>query len=591
MSLSKQEFTDAGRSMLGRAQNGATLTITKIVVGSGQASQPSDLWPLTALKVQEMNVVISAKRDYGQGTLLVEGSFTSPQAPHAFSMREVGIMAHIASEADRLYSVANCFTDAPIPIDPASPTVETFKIKLIVDRIPTANLVVQIGPSENVIGSNIGPDTVGAGVYKDAAGNVLNFKRLVQGANMDIHESADENSIYIGMNLLPNNVDLYVPMSYANPPSGAMLFPTIQAAHDYLLGFTIPPDKHATIHLDAGVFQGAGNSPCYLTHPNASQITLIGRPRKDFTIAAGPNRVDPTHKNVQINGNIAELIVGLPVYVMNSDTGWAGGCYITGKSGQIITLSVLKRDTQTEYNLNNSGNFGACRLSYFPSIIYEANPNPGQPWTAASMNVVCGENCTVTNVCIIGGYHVLTVPGNRSVIGNVFCLGTGGLGATGISAGDNCVVQWPSDVIVTDCDVGLSGAFTAHNANVEVIVNACTNGIAGRTGCVFGAVPGIVTATGKIQLVHNATGCRNWGNILEFGHTYFVKNDVGFDCANIGAIVFGAVGGNWLLYNGLDLRATMMGLINYSKGGGGEPVCNPVKNTAGLNQNSYIAVS
>ena len=218
MSISKQEFTDAGKSMLGRAQNAERLTISKIVVGSGSAAQPSDLWPLTALKVFEMNVAISTKNDYGDGTLLVEGSLRSDQAPHAFDLREVGVMAHVGTEADRLYSVANCFAEPPNQVDPASPTIEVFKIKLIVDGVPTANVAVSISPSENVVGENIGADIVSPGVYHDALGNVLHFKRLVQGANMDIHDSTDGNSIYIGMNLLPNSVDLYVPMSYVGAP-------------------------------------------------------------------------------------------------------------------------------------------------------------------------------------------------------------------------------------------------------------------------------------------------------------------------------------------------------------------------------------
>ena len=144
MSLSLQEFTNAGKSMLGRAQNREVLTITKIVVGSGSAVQPSDLLPLTALKVKEMDVVISAKVDYGNGTMLVEGSFRSDAAPHAFYLKECGIMAHIGAEADRLYSCANVFAGAADYVDPAAATIQSFKIKLIIDRVATGDVIVQI---------------------------------------------------------------------------------------------------------------------------------------------------------------------------------------------------------------------------------------------------------------------------------------------------------------------------------------------------------------------------------------------------------------------------------------------------------------
>lgn len=304
MSLSKQEFTDAGRSMLGRAQNGERLTISKIVVGSGAATQPSELWPRTALIVQEMNVVISTRRDYGQGTLLVEGSLRSDQAPHAFDLREVGVMAHIGAEADRLYSVANCFAEPPDHIDPAAPTIQVFKIKLIVDRIPTGDLIVQIGPSENVTGENIGLDTTGPGPYKEALGNVLRFKRLRQGIGMEVYEEPGGDVIYIGRAVLHQNLDLYVPLTYQGITDPDVLFPTIQAAHDYLLGFGIPTNLVARIHVDTGHF--ALDTSTKITHPDARQIQILGRDVIKRTVTGNITSAGPL-PNVLVTLNIADV--------------------------------------------------------------------------------------------------------------------------------------------------------------------------------------------------------------------------------------------------------------------------------------------
>jgi hypothetical protein len=577
MSLSKQEFTDAGRSMLGRAQNGATLTITKIVVGSGTAAQPSDLWPLTALIAQEMNVTISAKRDYGQGTLLVEGSFTSPQAPHAFSMREVGIMAHIASEADRLYSVANCFTDAPIPIDPASPTVETFKIKLIVDRIPTANIVVQIGPSENVIGSNIGPDTVGAGVYKDAAGNVLNFKRLVQGANMDIHEAADENSIYIGMKVLPNNLDLYVPLTYPGISDPNVLFPTIQAAHDYLLSFMIPTDKYATIHVAAGSFTGRLN----LWHPNGSQIALVGWPRQDRP-ATAINYVNATSKKVNV-ATPNDFTVNQPVWLMTA-LGWTGGSYIVAKGASDVTLHTYDRGGRTPYTIAVGAAQGA-RISWCPTVLV----SPDQPpWTGDEVLCNCNYG-SVTNLTLVGGYRCLALSSTRCAIGNIYALN----GAVGIAGGPFVVLNGGTDIVVTECGFGLSigtvlNGIGGSPRSVDFCANSCDCGIAVGGNGALGAVPGVGSATGVIYLNNNGEGVRGWGNTLSIGNVVFSKNDTGFDSAYCGTLIFGPFV-NYPYDNRVDLYAHGMGFIEYYKGAGAEPICNPVKNTTG-NANAYIHV-
>lgn len=575
--------------MLGRAQAGATLTISKIVVGSGAATVPSQLWPLTALITQEMNVTISSQRDFGDGTLLVEGNFRSDAAPHAFDLREVGVMAHVAAEADRLYSVANVFADVPVHIDPAAPVITAFKIKLIVDRIPSANVVVQIGPTEAITGENVGSDTIGPGFYKESIGNVQRFKRAAAGVGMVVTEDVAENVVTFATNQLTVSVDLYVPMNYPSPPPGALLFPTIQDAHTYLLGFRIPADKTATIHLAAGLFQGTGNAPVVFYHPDTTQIRVIGQPRVDKTITAGPNYLDATHKNVTVSGSVADLYVGQPVYLYNCDIGWNGGCYITAKAGNVITLSVLKRDTQTAYTLNNSGNFGVPRLSYFPTIIYLPNPNPGQPWTGNSLNFTCGEGMAVSNVCIIGGYRALSMPGRGSVT-NVQCFCTGGPGGVGIAGGDPLVIGWPSDVVVSDAGTGITGNLIGHNVGVRIIVNACDLGL-GITGAA-GAVPGVGTTNpAELHLVHCATGARNWGAVTEIGKCLYVKNDTGFDAANLGCFIFGSVGGNWPFQNGKDLYAHGMGFINYSQGGSGlVPNCDPDAGVYGQNANSFISV-
>jgi hypothetical protein len=345
MSLAQQEFTNAGKSMLGRAQAGETLTISKIVIGNGSASQASDLWPLTALIGWKMDVTISGKDDYGDGTLLVEGSFLSNTAPAVFQLREVGIMAHIAAEADRLYSVANVFTDLPDTIDPASPSLQAFKIKLIIDRIPAANLVIQIGPSENVIGQNLATAAIGPGVYKDAAGNVLSFKRLAAGTGIELVEDTPQTYITIGQKVLKQNLDLYVPATYQNPPAGTQpeqFFATIQAAHDYLLTFHIPADKLATIHVDSGRF--TQSVPINFSHPDSKQIQVIGRDittkvvSGTITRAGALPNIDVT---IPIPSGTSGIAVNDVVYLYDAPNAQYESCgYVTVVSPTSITVRM-----------------------------------------------------------------------------------------------------------------------------------------------------------------------------------------------------------------------------------------------------------
>jgi hypothetical protein len=584
MSLAKQEFTDAGRSMLGRAQNAELLRVTKIVVGSGVASAPSELWPLTALKAYVMDVVISSKRDLGNGIMLVEGNFRSDQAPHAFDLREVGVMAHIAAEADRLYSVSNVFAETPDHIDPAAPTVQVFKIKMIVDRIPTGNITVSIGPSEAVMGENIGSDTTGPGPYKETTGNVLRFKRIVQGTAMEIHDEPGGDTIYIGTSVLHNNLDLYVPETYPGITDPNVLFPTIQAAHDYLLQFHIPPDKLATIHLWKGLFDGRVT----LGHPDSQQIFLVGQPRIDIPVTA-INYVSPTQKNVACaNAAATGLTNGVPCYLMNVDAGWAGGCVAQNVAAAFVTCSTLKRDTQAVYNLSDTGQFGAARrLTWMPSIIYVANPNPGQPWPATHVNVAAPNGLNVQNVCVIGGFHGLSLGGTRSTVKDVYITGCG----VALSIAGYCVVGWPSDVVCTDSDFGFGGGGTlvGHNQNVNLCANACGAGISTGDGSGYGAIPGVPAISGKVYLNHCYQGARNWGATIELGNVYFVNCDVGLEADYGGIFIFGPFS-NFRGNNGVDLKAFGTSFITYKQGTGGAPTCNPAAGLSGGNYGSYISV-
>lgn len=574
MSLAKQEFTNAGRSMLGRAQNAERLTISKIVVGSGSATQPSDLWPLTALRAQEMNVVISSKVDLGGGVMLVEGSLRSDQAPHAFDLREVGVMAHIAAEADQLYSVGNVFAEAPDHIDPAAPTIQVFKIKLIIDRIPTGQITVSISPSENVIGENIGAASVGAGAYRDAAGNVLYFKRFVEGPAIDIEETPD--TITIGQPMLKNNLDLYVPMNYPGITDPNVLFPTIQDAHNYLLKFMIPTDKYATIHVAAGSFTGR----LYLWHPNGSQIALIGWPREDRVVTA-VNYVSPTTKNVQVTGNIAALVATYPVWLMNC-LGWTGGTWVTAKSGQVLTVATWDQGGRPPYNITGLGT--NPRLSWNPTVIVTPD---AKPWTGDEILCACNYG-SISNMTFFGGYRALALSGDRCALSNIFCLAA----QVGIACAPLTVLNGNSDIIVTDCDFGMNIGTTLNGIggtrSVDFCANACGCGIAVGGNGGLGAVPGVGAPTGVIYLINNAEGVRNWGNTLSIGNVLFSKNDTGFDAAYCGTIIFGPFP-NTPYDNRLDLYAHGMGYIEYFKGTGAEPTCNPVKNAAG-NQNAYIHV-
>jgi hypothetical protein len=324
MSLNTQEFTDVGRTMLGRAQAGETLTVSKIVVGSGSAAVPGDLWPLTALITHEMDVAIFSKVDDGEGTLTVEGSFNADTAPQLFELRELGVMAHIGAEADQLYSVANVFTDAPDLIDPASTGVHAFKIKLVIER--ATSVTVTFGTSTDILAENIGADTVGPGWYKEKILNTLRFKRAAAGTSIELID--DGNKVTIGVKTLAVDLDLYVPLTHPDAPSADVAFNTIQEALAYLKGYVIPPDRFATIHIDRGTW--SNSSHVSIDHPNGVQIKILGYPTATKTITSVTQSLGPpsTFTLYAAAGTFSDVVVG--DWVLIDITQTAPGLAISG---------------------------------------------------------------------------------------------------------------------------------------------------------------------------------------------------------------------------------------------------------------------
>lgn len=564
MSIAQQEFTDAGKSMLGRAQAGEILTISKMVVGSGTVAAASDLWPLTNLVNFVMNVNLSSKRDYGDGTMLVEGSFRSDQAPAPFDLREVGIMAHVGAEADRLYSVANVLGDPPDHIDPASPSVVAFKVKLVIDRIPTDSLAISIGPTEAITGENIGADTVGEGVYKEAVGNVMRFKRIKAGASIVITEDVSGDFFTIGMQIPATNLNLYVPANHPNAPSPDVAFATVQAALAYLDNYFIPANKVATIHIWKGTYP---ITPVIVSHSNQSQIYITGEPRVDHTIVSVTS-LDATHKNVQLSGDISDLVVGMRVYLANVMTGWSGGAKITAKAGAVVTLTVEKADSQPNFVTTDSSSSGR-RLSYFPTVLTQSD--------SSKVTFASKDLGGISAITLDGGLHGLHLEGFTRVT-NVHIYNAG----TGI-AGTDMVLY--GEIVLTKCAFGMTGDNVTVQA-AELYINACTMGAAATT-LYLGAQNG--SQTNKVRFAHCATGVRNWSAKAVLGLLAASSNDYVVDIEFGGTCIINPAPGLISTFdnNGTAFYAYGMSYIQYNRNGQSSPSSNPAAETIG-NQNSLI---
>lgn len=457
MSINRQEFTTVGRDMLGRANAGETLTISRVVVGSDRATAPADLWPLTELLNHVMDVTITQQVDQGNGILLIDAAFNSSQAPSAFELCELGVMAHIAAEPDRLYSVANVLATGADNVDPAVESIHAFKIKVVIDRAP--NVTVVIGSSIDILAENIGAETVGPGWFSDKLANTLRFKRAVEGAGIELINGAD--TVTIRQKILQVDLDLYVPLTH---PGGtpATRFATIQAALDYLDDISIQPERTARINVSRIGSPYVLTAPITVTHPQSNQIQIIGEietPRNilssttagvagDYQISlvldSGANIVPGDLVNITFVTGAVEVTLYKGVFL------------VTGVVGNTVTIQCL-------HPVAGLGDLAVTgSLTPLKTLIRPAAGMDGIQIDGAGLGLLQNfgfQNKPARNAIVCG-------IGTRVTLQDIGILS---FSETGLYADTNSIV-FPSNLFVADCTTGF---WVTRGANLNI-----TNGSA-----------------------------------------------------------------------------------------------------------------
>jgi hypothetical protein len=529
MSINQQEFTDSGRTMLGRAQNAETLNISKIVVGSGSAGQASDLYPLIALINHQLDVVITAKNDDGNGTLTVEGSFNSTDAAALFELRELGVMANVAGEPDQLYSVANVLTDTPETIDPASISIHAFKIKLVVDR--ATSVTITIGASNDILAENIGADTVGPGWFGQKVLNTLQFKRAVQGPGVVLTDAVD--TITIGTKVLEADLDLYVPMT--NPGgTPATRFASIQNALDYLADITIPIGRVATIHVDAGQLDTTDS--IIVNHSQGNRIKIIG------TLGVTKSILSESHTGTAGSYSI--------IFTVSDSTGIAVNdfVFVTGISGVPQAM------------LNGFFKVTAVDATHI-TVLYQYDRAFG---ALPALTGTLRKIATVINCQTAGKQGILIYDPGLAILQNiVFTSANGNTASHGIQIAGGIVSL---DYVFVHWFVGPQNTSQGISVQRNAVLNASS------CACTF-CGDGMDTGAGGVGnytncYVHFARvyGFRTEGGDMSFSGCFSINAQTGFVSTNSGKMSFGTNNYSWY-HRSIGLQSAYSSLLLIGPGG------------------------
>lgn len=102
-------LTNAGAEIIARAQSeGLPIIFSSVVCGNGVHTDKSvnALKALTALKSQKQSFPISGKSRTGDNAVKLSAILTNIDLTAGYYMNEIGIMAHVGSSTDTLFSIA-----------------------------------------------------------------------------------------------------------------------------------------------------------------------------------------------------------------------------------------------------------------------------------------------------------------------------------------------------------------------------------------------------------------------------------------------------------------------------------------------------
>lgn len=130
-------LTDAGRALIVKALNGATLNFTKFELGDGEAPQnPRALRTLVhTVATMEINSI-----EVSDNCAVLESTYTNSGLKSKFTAREIGVYAMDPDEGEILYAYSNAGAEAAVvPPESGDTSIQE-----------TFHVVVTVGDAENV---------------------------------------------------------------------------------------------------------------------------------------------------------------------------------------------------------------------------------------------------------------------------------------------------------------------------------------------------------------------------------------------------------------------------------------------------------
>ncbi|MCP4020942.1 MAG: hypothetical protein GY729_03795 [Desulfobacteraceae bacterium] len=138
-------LTNKGSNLIAKAQAGATINFTRIVIGDGELPEGQDLEQLETIFNHKLDIGSLYVTVLGNGSSQVRFVLTNAGVSEAFQIREVGLMAEDPDEGEILYSYANAADRASWVPAAGGTTPMELQIDLITIVGNATNITVEVG--------------------------------------------------------------------------------------------------------------------------------------------------------------------------------------------------------------------------------------------------------------------------------------------------------------------------------------------------------------------------------------------------------------------------------------------------------------
>ena len=321
--FSKSVVTTAGKEMIVQAQNGHTLTFTRVALGDGTLAEGEDMLALTAIKSEKLSANISSFLDKGNGQYQLKFNVNNTTLDTGFWHREIGVMAKIDDGDEELYAYSYAGAAANFLYDKTTPVQERFvNIDVLIGSATDVTVVIDgsvVYPSREETEAMIQTHNDDAESHKDVYGRFIRQRHTTYAlkdvvylpslgakwylectspgttpnTDLTVTSPAAGNTVTDGtvvwtIRKVMNPTD--IPDS--TPPGTIMAFAGNSTPSGFLLcdGSAVSRTTYADLFAAIGTTWGSGNGSTTFNLPNLNGYWLKGSSTAGSSVSAGlPN--------------------------------------------------------------------------------------------------------------------------------------------------------------------------------------------------------------------------------------------------------------------------------------------------------------